>query len=160
MLLGLLLSGCVWDVKEESNSIGIAIETDRTVYEELSQDDLISIVSSAWPRGVSNYCLEVADKITVELSADLKTDCGSAWPCDACIYVRELRIIVDDDGALLDEYESIAHELIHFFAHCADKNSDGTHIVPKYWASIDPENSVEAVVSEIIWKETRALDED
>jgi hypothetical protein len=151
-LLMIFSVGCMPFETGENSSIEEAPK-DRTVHTVLEPSDVLSIVIGEWPRPVSDYCLDAADGITVNYTADIKGKCNDAGI--ACIFIYERQIYLAADRKLLAQYEDLGHEDIHFLVHCMDGDSDKAHAKKIYWACLDPEGSVEARVNEILWAESR-----
>lgn len=127
---------------------------DRTVYRELSSDDILSIVAENWDSKVSDYCLGAAAKISITYTDDILDDCKGASD-SACIYEIDLKIFISADDGILEQYESVAHEFIHFLALCVDGDRDRYHKKGKYWALIDNVSSIEALSKRDVFEDTR-----
>lgn len=133
---------------------------DRTVYHELTTDDIVDIVDSVmretdsdWPGGEGRLsCYVRLGMFDVYFVDDMLEFCDN---CLGKIYLLDWKIYITTQQSLLDQYETLGHEYIHFVGSCFYSDSDSDHERADFWATIDPENSLEAKVNEEIWQATR-----
>lgn len=137
---------------------------DRTVYRELSIEDIIDIVDGvmydvddSWPGKWSNDCYERMGWLDVVFIDDISDLCPDDTPnCVGVIQKYKWTITILDGGRdLLSQYETLGHEYTHHVGDCLYLDEDGDHDRLDFWQKLDPENSIEARINEVIWQLTR-----
>jgi len=137
---------------------------DRTVYNELSVEDIIDVVDGvmydiddSWPGKWSNDCYERMGWFEVFFVDDTTPFCSDDTPdCFGVIDTQKWTIyVLAGDRDLLSQYETLAHEYTHHIGNCLYLDVDSDHDREDYWKTLDPENSIEARINEVIWQLTR-----
>lgn len=135
---------------------------DGTVYNELSDEDIIGIMDevmteldSSWPGNLPNDCLERLSWFEIIYIPSVEKVCEGVSTL-ACIYTDKWKIFISTEGrSKLSIYGSLNHEFVHYIGKCMYKDIDSDHINEFYWESLDKENSIEARGDDLIFERTR-----
>lgn len=155
----LLFVQCVAD-KADS----LSATDDRTVYQKLSVPDIINTVDTVlydfdaqWPHNKDNdNCFDSMNSFAVYWTSDISRWCPTDTPnCNGVAYLQIYQIFVSTDESLLRQYEIIGHEFIHHIGLCFYGNPDTTHQSELLWKQNDKQHSIEALVNQLLWEETR-----
>lgn len=151
-----------WSTDPEFDLEEYTYNSDRTVYNELSDEDIIDVMNEvmteldpSWPGDLPNDCLERLSWFEIIYIPSVEKVCDGLSAL-ACIQPSKWKIFISTEGRnLLDIYESLNHEFVHYIGKCMYKDIDSDHINEFYWEPLDKYNSIEAQGNKLIFKRTR-----